>query len=155
MCARHRGKGLHQNVVVQKRLALQALVHCPSLCTNSLPHQGLQAQLGTPSFGSHPHSLPLNTAAPWPPLVWSATCSEGQTHVLTQNHLGSKFQGSDALTMIYKRDGHDSLTPQNLDSVGNGVSTAKLGLSNVLSQAGNPLFPSLTQYNLEGNAIGE
>lgn len=62
--------------------------------------------------------------------------------------MGRKSQDPDALTMTYKRNGHDSLIPQNLYSVRNGVTRGRLGWCSLMCWA------SLREYDFEVNATG-
>lgn len=80
MCAKHLRKVLHQNVVVQKELAPR-LWPTPFLFATTHSLTFASTCMDT-EFGSHSHSLPLQTVTPWPPLVWSTACPEGQTCVL-------------------------------------------------------------------------
>lgn len=52
------------------------------------------------------------------PCTKSNLSSEGHICVLALDHLSRKFQHSDALTMVYKRERRDALSLQNLCSAG-------------------------------------
>lgn len=125
MCAKHLRKILHKNVVVQKELAPSLwsthFLFAPTHSLTGIFKHIYGHTVWQPfTFSASANSYPFTT------LVWSTVCSEGQTRVLAQDHLGRKSQDPDALAIIYKREGHESLIPQNRYSVRDGVTRGGL-----------------------------